>query len=153
MLEIKAWHYYLSLLVYLLVSVYVFPHTVVGWASLVVIPIGLILYKNLVILTLLLFLIQIKKKTVHVSKRILYFVLGLQAAAFMTNYSDCGDGAGSFNYFQILFVEGGISSESWSEFCKIEPEALFSFYVFATLAVVYILSLLYFMFRTFKSAV
>ena len=152
MLEIKAWHYHLSLLAYLLVSVYVFPHTVVGWASLAVVPIGLILYKNLIILTLLLFLIQIKKKTVHVSKRVLYFVLGLQTVALMINYSDCGDGVGSFNYLQILFTEGGISSESWSEFCKIEPEAIFSFYVFVTIAVMYIFTLLYFMFKTFKSA-
>jgi hypothetical protein len=87
------------------ISTLVFILTTGGWFIIIEIYLAPILPSfGFILLIARLFRVQVLVPQ-NILRRIIIFLLGFQALAIITNYGDCGDAAGGYNFIQAFFIE------------------------------------------------
>lgn len=107
-MKVNKWYFWIIFILYSIVSIASFVFTSGGWIAFVYILPDTVLVFGIISFVLLISNLVLKnKKEVFLPKDLLYFLIIIQVLTVAFNFGDCGDGSGSFQFFQTLMGANG----------------------------------------------
>ncbi len=132
-------------IVYAILAVASFVFTSGGWTAFVfVLPGTALLFVICTLVLLIANLVSKNRRDLFVSKSMIFSLLGIHILTVLMNTGDCGDGTGTYQFFQVL-----VGSNGW-HLCNTGREALlagFSPLVF----LIYFIGLVSFLIKSYNS--
>ena len=151
-MELNKWSFLGLLLVYCFISLILFILTSEGWSQIAMLIYLGSIYRIILVLVLLInIFIYLKKKDIRLKISWVYLIILsiVQSIALIVNRGDCGDGEGSFRFYERL-----LGTNSWGD-CITGKEAsslpldFISIYFFEIYTWIYILVLIAFIIQTY----